>query len=893
MSARLSNLEETISPRRLIAGWLFAFWIAGGWGFAFTQSAAAQGRPIDIDPVRQDPVSAHVSIGVDPNFPYNREFSWVPLTVELTNNKAAIEGELVVRFKDGSEQYRTPVDLPVNTTKLYHLMIFIPSTLDEIEFYIQSRRREIPVEVITVSATYMTTNRFIAVISKERDTHNHFSHQAEEEYIEMLRKVVYTQPPYLPYHPLGYQNIDALIWDGGPTSALSPEQDDALEKWIQMGGILILAAGEYWQELNSSPFRLYIPMTLTGSEVVEAGTRIQNRVDDVEPIFRNRQVIATGELIDDPHIRVLLSVQDRPYIIERRWGAGRIVFIASSVNEPVFDDPVHQMIFMDYITDGPLAMNSKIVTNLDQDIIGFMNWMVQRELPSTWFIAAYLGMYILIVVPINYIVFRMIGRLEWAWFTVPVWAIIFAYGAYYIGALRQQGSIAVNEINIVESRPSANIGFTTSYCSIYSPVRYRYTLEFDRPSAFPLLPQLDVGRSGGGGDIRLDQSLSTLMIGAKTVLDDFLIYHWSQRTLKAQHVSGIGEGMDIDLRWDGDRMVGSVANHTGKPIHDARIYIKEKFFDLYTIEPDQTVPVDQPIPTADDINQANNPRAGMIRMRNRWIDYNQFDRRPDRFIRDHLRDSYAFEFFQENFSSGQAVLVGRIAEPRLDFNMNRGEMIPTGETMLCKVFPFKKKMKGRLIIDTQSWVFTNVTSNNQRIMIGGYGGGYGIGTAGMPINQMVEQQIQPNVELTWDAVANLPLSGGKVESIKIGVHYAYMGYQPARNPNNPMDYELVNNKPAKSDYELKLQNRFTNEFEPLSQIVDAEELLVNPGRYLNKTVGELTLSLKAPPNRPLYFRKDQVNILLVVNFGTESGGLFLGRFVDAIDIDRPLLPRGM
>ena len=497
-----------------------------------------QSIPGITEPV--DPITAVVTIGVDSEKPYRRADSWVPLIVELTNHKEAVKGELVVTMKNGNVIYSTPIDLPTKAKKTYDLTVFFPPTLDELEFHVKIGRKLIPVETVTVATTYADTDRFIAVISSERGSHEHLAHNPEEENVDLFRRVIYTTPYLLPKYSIAYQNLDVLIWDGGDTNIISPEQEQALESWIQMGGTLVLAAGERWQELNDSLFRLYIPQTLDGSRVLNAGTQLRNPDESELPVLNSSFVIATGELLDDPKIKVLLKADDDPFLVERKWGAGRIVYVASSISNNLFSNPIRNRIFNEYLTKSFLPLSAKVVGRLDESTTGFLRWMIQAELPGTWFIAIYLGCYILLVVPINYIVFRMLGRLEWAWFTVPIWAIIFAYGAYYIGALRQQGQVSVNEICIVEARSSANAAQSTTFCSVYSPVRKRYTFNFNNPAAFPQIPMVYTGRRNSVSD----KQLFVQYTNTGPQVDNFLIHHWSQEILRTQHESDLGQGVD-------------------------------------------------------------------------------------------------------------------------------------------------------------------------------------------------------------------------------------------------------------------------------------------------------------------------------------------------------------
>lgn len=833
-----------------------------------------------------DPIVATVYVGVDPEQPTRREESWVPLTVELENRKEAVKGRLVVRMKGGSVEYSTPINLPTKAKKSYDLTVFFPQSLDELEFYIQDGKKETQVQILTSTAQYSETDRFVAVISAERGSHEHFARRPEDKETEMYRRVRYTDPAFLPRYPAGYQSVDVLVWDGGSTTAMSPDQDAALEAWIQMGGTLILAAGEFWQQLNNSPFRLYTPLTLSSSRVLEAGTQLDNPFESEKPSLRSSLVIAVGELIDDPHIKVLLKAGEDPFLVERKWGAGRIVFVASSISNPLFTNPVQETIFKEFLTKSYLPFNGKVVSDLDESITRFLRAIIQAELPGTWFIAIYLGCYILLVVPINYIVFRMLGRLEWAWFTVPVWAIVFAYGAYYIGALRQQGQVAVNEICVVEARPSANAAQSTTYCSIYSPVRNWYSILFKNPVAFPQLLQTNIN-TGRRQETLSEDKLEIQYTNEGSQIDNFIIYHWSQRSIKTQHVTKIGNGVDIDLKWNNNRITGSITNNTGLSLVEPTIFLKNKQFNIESLENGKTCEVNQDLNTT----QQHNPQN----YQDRFI--NQNERNLASFISLELKGVYAAQFFTEYPSLGMSVLAARVEQSQLDFTINN---IPTkpkeGQTLLCQIFPLKEQIQGRLLLQNEAFSISNPGSapgaRSQPIVVPGQfrgQGGMGMygGMPGMEMRRQTEFSTSEDAINNWDFTSDISLAGCKIDSFNIDVNYSRMGFIESRMPaGQAAKYDIVGGKPADPEYEYQVEDLYDRSFHPLSQIVNENGEIINPGRFVDKVTGAISSRIKSPPNRGLRVSLDAIQIRLTINFGTEAGGKFLGYFIDAVAEDQ-------
>ncbi len=835
---------------------------------------------------QEEPVTAIPLVGFDPEMPSRRSYTWVPITVELTNNQSEIEGELIIGLKDGNVLYRTPINLPEKTKKAYSLLAFIPGDLDELEFYIETGRWRIPVETVTVTAMKMETHRFIAVISPERGTHDHFAHRPEDE-SDLFRRVIYTSPNVLPRYWIGYQNIDALIWDGGTNGELTEEQESALDKWIQMGGTLVLASGQNWQELDASPFQNYVPMTLTGSRVLEQGTELVSVGEQIRPILNSGCVIATGSVIDDPLIEVRMKAGDDPFLIERKWGAGRIVFVASNINQPLFMDQDQESIFKDYLTKSPTPLSTSALNQMDTPISSFLRWISQAELPSTWFIAFYLICYIIIVVPINYIVFRKFKRLEWAWFTVPVWALIFAYGAYYIGALRQQGSVSVNEVSIIESRPSAKIGQTLTFCSIYSPVRQWYTLLFDSPPAFPQLPTVFDYRRGT--ETASDESLNVLYTSAGPMVEDYLIYHWSQRVFKAVHETPIGDGVDIDLNWEGEILQGTITNKTGLRLNNLQLFLKERSLNIFNLEEGKTVNIHENVNTM----QMFNVDQVIQNLQRRQFNVYQPRQRLEggNLLRDSLGANYAASLFEESSNKNIAVLTAFVDQHSLEFELNDRDVNPEGSTLLCVIFPLRQTLKGEKLIDTHLWKPDSDAPQGwgKGRMYGMGGMGYGMARQG---NMAPMHFVQNKLESTWDLVSDIPLAGSKIEWLRIEMDYEKLQLMSTQNQSRPgripqsqqmvsgsssFLYNQESGHPPIEDYELHVQEQSTSQFYPLTAITTEDGYIQNPDHFVNKITGKISFRLKAPPKWSLYVPYNAISIQLQVNYGSEDGHTFLGR----------------
>lgn len=105
------------------------------------------------------------------------------------------------------------------------------------------------------------------------------------------------------------------------------------------------------------------------------------------------------------------------------------------------------------------------------------------KIPTVDFIAKVLGIYLLILVPLNWSLFRAIRRVEWAWVAAPVIAIA---GAFTVVKLAQLDIGFVRyrtEIDVVELQPGYSRAHVSRFVALYTSLSTGYDLTFEDPSA--------------------------------------------------------------------------------------------------------------------------------------------------------------------------------------------------------------------------------------------------------------------------------------------------------------------------------------------------------------------------------------------------------------------------
>jgi hypothetical protein len=105
------------------------------------------------------------------------------------------------------------------------------------------------------------------------------------------------------------------------------------------------------------------------------------------------------------------------------------------------------------------------------------------EIPGAGFVVFCLAVYLAVLVPFNWLFFRALGRVEWAWVAAPILAIAGTWGVINqaqldIGFVRSQ-----TEIGVLELQPGYARGHLTRYTGLYTSLSTTYDFQFEDPTA--------------------------------------------------------------------------------------------------------------------------------------------------------------------------------------------------------------------------------------------------------------------------------------------------------------------------------------------------------------------------------------------------------------------------
>jgi hypothetical protein len=183
------------------------------------------------------------------------------------------------------------------------------------------------------------------------------------------------------------------------------------------------------------------------------------------------------------------------------------------------------------------------------------------SVPSSQFVLKVILAYILAVVPLNWLVFRLLlNRREWAWVVVPLLALGFAIGVERVAAYDMGYDSACDEIDLLEIQGGYSRAHLSRFASLYTTGRARYTIAYPGDPTALALP-LNNERSIGGEDV----ATAVWQSSPVPALESFSVQPRSLAMYRAEQMIGLTGSMSLEATEVGR----SIKNGTDLELKDA------------------------------------------------------------------------------------------------------------------------------------------------------------------------------------------------------------------------------------------------------------------------------------------------------------------------------------
>jgi len=534
--------------------------------------------------------------------------SVVPLQVTVKNNGADFSGDMAINSSNSYEAASAlvvPIDIAAGEEKTFtfyldgladysysdtDLFAFYEGSIEKGKKIAYKGTKRLQSNFLDPSSTFIYTltdksDRLSALLRLST-----FVAQSNVEVFNINQLKDYT----LPEDSQGLAMANVIIVDEVAIADLTLKQQEALLKWVQDGGTLLLGAAD---QINATAgvFKEYLPLSLSQEMTAisaEALTKLSGGGIFTQPISVYSATSSEGSL-------PVLTENNEVLAAKKKVGSGEVIQTTFSLG----DQPLASM-------DGYGALLAKVINiqSISQqgmmrqgqsplDQISYELRNINELFPSFEVSVSYMLiviiLYILIIGPILYFVLKKADKREHAWWIIPSISVVLSIVLFIVGAkdrivqpqVQQSAFYKVNEDNSVN-------GYYVE--SILTNRSGDFVVNADQNTTAVALRNYN-NFTGTMGPLHESSYIKENASGSTLTLRD--LSYWSVQSFGGKtSAQNIGK-MDIDITLKNEKLTGTVKNNFPFALKDVTLISGVKEVKLGDIEANGTLQVNKELKT--------------------------------------------------------------------------------------------------------------------------------------------------------------------------------------------------------------------------------------------------------------------------------------------------------
>ncbi|MFA1737275.1 hypothetical protein [Lysinibacillus fusiformis] len=392
----------------------------------------------------------------------------------------------------------------------------------------------------------------------------------------------------------GLAMANVIVVDEVAIADLAQKQQEALLKWVQDGGTLLLGASDQ-VDATAGIFTDYLPMSLSQemtSISAETLTKLSGGGIFTQPISIHTATNHEGSL-------PVLTENNIVLASKKKIGSGEIIQTAFSLG----DQPLASM-------DGYAALLAKLI---DIQSISQQGMMSQGQSPldqisyelrninelfpsfevSVSYMLIVIILYIIIIGPVLYFVLKKVDKREHAWWIIPVFSIVLSIGLFIVGAKDRivQPQVQQSAFYRVNEDSSLNGYYVESILTNRSG---DFIVNTDKNTTAVAMRNYN-NFTGTVGDLHESSYIKENANGSTLTLRD--LNYWSVQSFGGKtSAQNIGK-MDVDITLKNEKLTGTVKNNFPFELKDVTLISGVKEVKLGDIKANGTLQVDKEMKT--------------------------------------------------------------------------------------------------------------------------------------------------------------------------------------------------------------------------------------------------------------------------------------------------------
>jgi hypothetical protein len=524
---------------------------------------------------------------------YVKYGEWLPLRVSLSNHGDDLEAEVQTRIagNNGDAVYAAPAPLPAGARKEIDLYV-LPPTYGQSLVVQLIQGEQVLAEATVNLSTHLQSDYLFAAVASAPDAFALLNGLALPRRFQAI--VIPLSLDDLPERAEALRSLDCLVLTDVDTTSLTPAQGEALRAWVELGGRLFIGGGAGAQRTLLGLPRPLNPVELGGT--VELST-LDSLADFAgEPIRVPGPFLATLPVAHEG--QAVITQAGQPLLVQRALGEGWIAYSALDPAASPFNAWTGTLPFWRKLLEPGSALSPNVPNDIPLRMLESeqMNYALSNlpalDLPSIRWLALLLGVYILLVGPVNYLLLRRLRRLDWAWVTIPALTMAFSIGGFGIGYGLRGGDLILNQISIIPLAPGSERTLARSYVGLFSPTRGDYDMRIDSGALVSPLylsyrpdPWTSTGDTTGGLDV---------LQGDPVILRGLGINQWAMQTFQAETwLDTTDLELDADLSIEADHVRGMLHNDLARPLREITLISGHRFAQLGDLDAGQTKEINE------------------------------------------------------------------------------------------------------------------------------------------------------------------------------------------------------------------------------------------------------------------------------------------------------------
>ncbi|NQX65424.1 hypothetical protein HQN90_04710 [Paenibacillus alba] len=513
---------------------------------------------------------------------------WTPVKITLHNKGTDLSGDLVIKVanpngnKDFS--YAQQVELPKGSTKVVTLLIpgfSYTSSNNSIAFYEKTVKsgKKIPLD----GKTYLEAFQFpketlqVGVLARDVDTMNFLSllNQAGKKL-----NLIHLKQQEIPQEALGLDSFDVLVFNDFASDTLSKEQVQATKQWVKRGGTLILAGGAGYSK-TAAPFAEMAPVAYQGTESVQALSEVakmgEKELQLTQPFTLSKASLTKGSV-------AIVSENTLPIYARSAYGAGYVAYAAYDLSlNPMASWNGNSRLWEQLLAEPIEKANAYDLNQMRNGNNGY--WEMNQALeyfpsllpPKLGGLAIVLLIYAIVVGPLLYLILRRLDRREWAWYIIPLVAIVTSVGIFQFSA-SNRGNKMAQTFNTIALNGSGS-GMKQSMTSVFLPKGGNIELRFPEKGTVSPFFQSDVYPNlqlHDSNEFIIRQEQEETIVG----LQDIPYSSVSKFVFNREQPIELGK-LDYHLtELSANGAKGEITNNTKKDLTDVALLINQSYVNL-------------------------------------------------------------------------------------------------------------------------------------------------------------------------------------------------------------------------------------------------------------------------------------------------------------------------